>query len=274
MNLEDHLGDILRKGRLHAGVTLEAAAQAAGLSPAALTALEETGALAERPNFAALARLLSLDATKLERVAGGWLPNPTPTDPWRELRLISTTQQGYAVNNYLIWDEVTRDAALFDTGFDAAPSIRLIEENQLALRYLFITHGHGDHVAGLPRLRERFPKARVRSGAAAAPPDQRNRANDCLQLGSLRVMNRTTPGHADDGVSYVIGNWPDDAPHVIIVGDALFAGSMGKAGGAAAQARQHIREQILSLPPTTLICPGHGPLTTVAEELANNPFFP
>jgi glyoxylase-like metal-dependent hydrolase (beta-lactamase superfamily II) len=274
MNLEDHLGDILRKGRLHAGVTLEAAAQASGLSPAALATLEETGTLAERPNFAALARLLSLDAAKLERVAGGWLPNPTPTDPWRELRLISTAQQGYAVNNYLVWDEVTREAALFDTGFDATPSIRLIEENQLALRYLFITHSHGDHVAGLPQLRERFPKARVRSSAAAAPPDQRNRANDCLQLGSLRVMNRATPGHAADGVSYVIGNWPDDAPHIIMVGDALFAGSMGKAGGAAAQARQQIREQILSLPPATLICPGHGPLTTVAEELANNPFFP
>jgi glyoxylase-like metal-dependent hydrolase (beta-lactamase superfamily II) len=274
MNLEDHLGDILRKGRLHAGITLEAAAQAAGLGTAALAALEETGALVERPDFAALARLLSLDAAKLERIAQGWLPSPPPLDQWRELRLISTTEEGYAVNNYLIWDEVTREAALFDTGFDAAPSIRCLEENQLVLRYIFITHSHGDHVAGLPHLRERFPKARLRSGAASAPPEQRNRANDCLQLGSLRVMNRATPGHAADGVSYVIGNWPDDAPHVIVVGDALFAGSMGKAGGAAASARQHIREQILSLPPTTLICPGHGPLTTVAEELANNPFFP
>jgi glyoxylase-like metal-dependent hydrolase (beta-lactamase superfamily II) len=60
---------------------------------------------------------------------------------------------------------------------------------------------------------------------------------------------------------------------VAIVGDAIFAGSMGGAASAGAMARQKIREQILSLPPDTLICPGHGPLTTVGEEKAGNPFF-
>jgi len=74
-------------------------------------------------------------------------------------------------------------------------------------------------------------------------------------------------------VTYVIGTWPDDAPHVAIVGDALFAGSMGRATGQALLAKQRIRECILTLPPATLLCPGHGPLTTVAEERAHNPFF-
>jgi glyoxylase-like metal-dependent hydrolase (beta-lactamase superfamily II) len=273
MNLEDHVGDILRKARLHAGVTAEAAAQAARLSMSELSTLEESGSLAKRPDFAALAALLGLNAAKLERLAAGWQPAPAALESWRELRVIATSEEGYAVNCFLVWDEVTRDAALFDTGFDATQAIRLIEENQLALRYVFLTHGHDDHVAGVPHLRTRFPKVRFRSNAASAPPDQRNRPNDCLALGSLRVMNRATPGHAEDGVSYVIGNWPEDAPHVIVVGDALFAGSMGRVRGDAASARRHIREQILSLPPATLVCPGHGPLTTVAEELANNPFF-
>jgi len=74
-------------------------------------------------------------------------------------------------------------------------------------------------------------------------------------------------------VTYLIGNWPDDAPHVAVVGDALFAGSMGRVPGDAAAAREVIRRQILSLPPDTLLCPGHGPLTTVAEEREHNPFF-
>jgi glyoxylase-like metal-dependent hydrolase (beta-lactamase superfamily II) len=61
---------------------------------------------------------------------------------------------------------------------------------------------------------------------------------------------------------------------VAIVGDALFAGSMGRVPGPLFEsAKRAVREQILSLPPDTLICPGHGPLTTVGEELGHNPFF-
>ena len=77
-----------------------------------------------------------------------------------------------------------------------------------------------------------------------------------------------------DGVTYVIGNWPSDAPFVAVVGDAIFAGSMGGAHDQLTLARTKVREQIFSLPADTLICPGHGPLTTVAEEKANNPWLP
>ncbi len=67
--------------------------------------------------------------------------------------------------------------------------------------------------------------------------------------------------------------WPEDAPHAAIVGDAIFAGSIGRGHQSWELARQKVREQIFSLPPDTLLCPGHGPLTTVAEEKAHNPFF-
>jgi glyoxylase-like metal-dependent hydrolase (beta-lactamase superfamily II) len=103
--------------------------------------------------------------------------------------------------------------------------------------------------------------------------DQRNRPNECVQLGSLRISHRETPGHAEDGVTYVVGNWPEDAPHVAIVGDALFAGSIGGAREHLDLARQRIRDQVFSLPPDTLVCPGHGPLSTVGEEQAHNPWF-
>ena len=106
-----------------------------------------------------------------------------------------------------------------------------------------------------------------------AAVDQRNRSNDFIHLGNLRITNRETPGHAEDGMTYIIGNWPEDAPQVAIVGDAIFAGSMGRGNISWEIARQKVREQIFSLPAETLICPGHGPLTTVGEEIANNPFF-
>lgn len=272
MTLEDHVGDIIRKARLHAGVSPEAAAAATGFSVPELEALEDSGNPARTIQFGPLAALIGLDAAKLQTIAAGWTPPATDLSQWRELRVI-TTSAGFAVNAYLVWDEVTREAAVFDTGFDPAPIVALIEENQLQLRYLFITHGHGDHIAGIEALRVKYPKARLRSSSKSAPPDQRNRSNDFLMLGSLRITNRDTPGHAEDGVTYLIGTWPEDAPHVAVVGDAIFAGSMGKAAGNAALAKEKVVQQIFSLPPATLICPGHGPLTTVADEKAHNPFF-
>ena len=273
MNLEDHLGDILRKARTAAKVELAAAAKAAGLSPDELTALETSGTSAKRPNLPALAALLGLHPAKLEAIAKGWLPSEKDLSTWRELRVLSTEQHGMAVNCYLIWDEITREAALFDTGWTAEPALAAIAENKLDLLHLFITHTHEDHIAGMAVLREKFPKLRVHTASKNAPPQQRIRPNDFIHLGSLRVTNRETPGHAEDGVTYVVGNWAEDAPFVAFVGDAIFAGSIGSGKQSWDLAKQKIREQIFTLPPETLICPGHGPLTTVTEEKASNPFF-
>lgn len=273
MHLEDHLGDIIKKARAMAKVPAEAAARAAGLSEVALAKLEETGHAEGRLNYRELAELLGLDPAKLEGIGQGWTPAEKDLSLWRELRCITTEAEGLGVNCYLIWDEVSRDAALFDTGWELAPIVQIVSENSLQLRHLFVTHSHPDHIAALEPLRAQFPKVRVHSSSKSAPVDQRNRTNDFIHLGSLRITNRDTPGHAEDGMTYVIGTWPDDAPHVAIVGDAVFAGSIGRGNQSWTLARQKVREQIFSLPPETLLCPGHGPLTTVAEEKAHNPFF-
>ena len=273
MNLEDHLGDIVRKARGMSAVSADAAAQAAGLTEAELAALEESGQAPNKASLSALAQLVGLQPGKLEGIAKGWLPSNKDLSTWRELRCIATTGGGMAVNCYLVWDEVSREAALFDTGWEARPVADLLAENQLQLRHLFITHTHEDHVAALGELRQQFPKARLHATSKGGPVDQRNRPNDFIHLGSLRITHRDTPGHAEDGTTYIIGTWPDDAPHVAIVGDAIFAGSMGRGNQSWELARQKVRDQILTLPAETLLCPGHGPLTTVAEEKAHNPFF-
>ena len=143
-----------------------------------------------------------------------------------------------AVNCYLAWDEF-REAALFDTGWEAGPVVELISRTAPAL------HLHHalprDHVAALGDIREKFPKARLHSGLKGGPVDQRNRPNDFIHLGSLRITHRDTPGHADDGTTYIIGTWPDDAPHVAIVGDAIFAGSIGRGNQSWDLARQSAR---------------------------------
>ena len=272
MNLEDHLGDILRKARAMNNMPA-AVANAAGLTEPERAALEETGTITKRPNFPALAGALGLDAKKLEGIANGWRPSEKDLSAWRELRVFTTAGEGITVNCYLVWDEVQRDAALFDTGFDAKPILDCIAAEGLTLRHIFITHSHHDHVHALGAVREAWPKARVHTSSKNAPVDQRNKPAEIIHLGGLRVTYRETPGHAEDGVTYLVGNWQEDAPHVAVVGDAIFAGSMGRGNPSWELARQKVREQILTLPADTLVCPGHGPLTTVAEEKEHNPFF-
>lgn len=273
VNFEDHLGDIIRKARAMTDVTAAVAARAAGISETELAALEDSGKSPQTPNFAALASVIGLSPAKLEGIAQGWLPAEPDLSVWHELRAFTSAGEGLTVNCYLVWDEVTRDAALFDTGFDAKPLRDCIADNQLQLRHIFITHSHFDHVAALGAIREAFPRARMHTGSKNAPVDQRNKPSEIVHLGGLRITHRETPGHAEDGVTYIVGNWQEDAPHVAIVGDAIFAGSIGRGNQSWDLARQKVREQILTLPTATLICPGHGPMTTVAEEKAHNPFF-
>ena len=273
MNLEDHVGDIVRKARGMGNVPPGTAAKAAGISEAELIVLEESGKTEAKVNFPALAKAVGLDPGKLDGIQKGWLPAEKDLSAWREIRVFSSSGEGLTVNCYLVWDEVTREAALFDSGIEAKPILDCIAENQLQLRHIFITHSHWDHVEALPKIREAFPKARVHSGSKNAPVDQRNKPAEIVHLGGLRVTHRETPGHAEDGVTYIVGNWQEDAPHVAIVGDTIFAGSMGRGNQSWELARQKVREQILTLPPETLLCPGHGPLTTVREEKEHNPFF-
>lgn len=272
MTLEDHAGDVVRKARLMLDVPAAEVAKAGRVGEEDLAAFERSGTPPAGWDWDAAACRLQLSGAKLKAMAGGWLPAPVDLGTWRELRVLTTAGEGMTVNAYLVWDEVTREAALFDTGFDAAPILALIEAEQLSLQHLFITHTHGDHVAALESLRARFPKIRLHTNAKSAPPQHRNVPNAFIHLGSLRITHRDTPGHAEDGVTYIIGTFPEDAPNVAVVGDAIFAGSLGGAPGRGALARAKVMEQILSLPGPTLICPGHGPLTTVAEQKASNPF--
>lgn len=273
MQLEDHLGDIVRKACAANAIAPAAAARAAGVSENEFAVLSETGRCAQKINFSTLAHLVGLNAARLEAIAKGWLPAPKDVRHWRELRVFITAGEGLTVNCFLAWDEATREAALFDTGLDAQPVLDCLAAEQLQLKHIFITHSHWDHVEALPQLRGAWPQAQLHSGSHRAPAAQCNQPSEIIPLGGLRVTHRATPGHATDGVTYLISNWPGGAPSVAVVGDTIFAGSMGNGNGAWELAQQKIREQILTLPAETLICPGHGPLTTVAEEKEHNPFF-
>lgn len=273
MPLEDHAGDVIAKSRKMKSIDVEVVAEAAGLSVSQLAEYEDQGVLKRELNWVAVAELLALDAEKLERVARGWVPKVPDLSAWGCFRQITTTGPTMDVHAYLVWDENSREAAIIDTGFDPGPIFEIIESENLTTRFLLITHMHGDHVAGLQGIRERFPNIAIRTDAESAPESSRNQRDEVIELGDLRITNRDTPGHAVDGVTYVVEGFSGGGGQIAIVGDAIFAGSMGGAPTAGSLAKQKVRDQILTLPETTLLCPGHGPLTTVGEEKANNPFF-
>jgi hydroxyacylglutathione hydrolase len=273
MSLEDHAGDIVRKARLMDNIPPMEVALAGRIEEDALREFESSGRPPKDLAWGPLARKLRLSEDKLRRIAEGWQPAALDLAPWRSFRQITTSGGGMDVNCYLVWDPVTRDAALFDTGFDAAEVLHIGAEQGLQLRHIFVTHSHSDHIAAMEPLRGRFPEIALHTNAPSAPSRLRNRPEEVVQLGSLSVSNRETPGHADDAVTYIVRQPGEQAPALAIVGDAIFAGSIGGATGKGNLARDIIQERILSLPDNTILCPGHGPLTTVGEQKQFNPFF-
>jgi hydroxyacylglutathione hydrolase len=186
------------------------------------------------------------------------------------LAQFNTRYHDMAVNAYLIWDSASRAAAAFDTGAECDEMVRFANQEKLSVKLILLTHAHSDHVADLPRLRKEtggqvFAPARE-SVPGAEPIDEGRR----FRLGKLEIDTRLTRGHSSGGMTYVVTGLGHP---IAIVGDSLFAGSMGGGNVSYQDALRNNLEKILTLPDETIICPGHGPMTTVGEEKIHNPFF-
>ncbi len=271
--LEDHAGDMVRKSRMGLGIDVETVLKDAGIDQHALEQFESDGIILQNVQWETLCKRLQLDTDKLKRILSGWTPKQISVESIPQVRQIMTDDGGMEVNAYLVWDEASRDAALFDTGWNPTPIKKCVEEYQLSLKHLFITHQHHDHIAAITPLRKSYPEIQLWAQGQGVPRQNQVAQGQNFSLGDLLIEARLTPGHAADGVTYVIQGLSGDYSQAAIVGDAIFAGSMGGAPAHFDLAKQKIRESILSLSHPTLICPGHGPLTTLEEELANNPFF-
>ena len=264
--LEDNYTDII--GKAMRGLKLDDAtvAQRAGVSAAELHALrggEFAAAAAEK-----VAPVLGVNGRALCALAQ---KRYAPADVTLEgLEQFNTVFEDMTVNAYLVWDPATRDTAIFDTGTDAGPILATIAVKDLKLRNIFITHTHGDHIFDLERLLEKTgapawtgEKEPVQGATTFAP-------GKTWQLGGLKVESRSTWGHSPGGITFVVTGL---ARPVAVVGDSMFAGSMGGGGISYPDALKNNIQQILTLPANTVVCPGHGPLTSVGEEQRNNPFF-
>lgn len=205
--------------------------------------------------------------------------------------LVETFRLGPLDNNtYLVIDEPSRQAAIVDPTWESDGILQILRERDLALVWILNTHGHYDHIvqnahfkratgaplvihaADVPLLasmRQQAAWMGMEHGEDSPPPDRLIAEGDVIAIGesALRVLD--TPGHSPGSVTFV---WEGFA----IVGDVLFAGSVGRTdlpGGDGPVLLESIRSRLLTLPDTTRVLPGHGPPTTIGAERRSNPFL-
>jgi len=187
------------------------------------------------------------------------------------LASFNTPLEGMTVNAHLVWEPKTKLAAVFDTGADCRGLIHFAHDYNLTVTHVFLTHAHYDHVLDLSRLKKVTGAKAFVSEREPVDGAETFAAGKKFAVGNLQIEARQTSGHARGGITYVVRGL--DHP-VAAVGDALFAASMGGGLVSYEEALRTNRSEIFSLPDNTIICPGHGPLTTVSEEKLHNPFFP
>jgi glyoxylase-like metal-dependent hydrolase (beta-lactamase superfamily II) len=267
--LEDNFTDIINKAQRGLRITDQELTTRAGVSSAELAQLKAGHVLV--PVLRRVARHLRLSPDALETLASSrWYP-AQPNFP-TGFAAFNTRFEDMTVNSYLVWDARTKLAAAFDTGADAGSMLDTIAAESLNVRYIFLTHTHDDHVADLPRLAEKTGAEVWASELEPAPwPAAKTFGENVhFHLGPLSIKTLLTAGHSPGLTTfYVMGlSWP-----LALVGDSIFAGSMGGSAESFTLQLQNDREKILSLPRDTVLACGHGPLSTVAQEKQHNPFF-
>ena len=156
---------------------------------------------------------------------------------------------GWLSNAYVVGDEPGGTAVFVDSGAPLEPLLAAVERDGLTPTHVLRTHSHADHVEHEAALVERFG-LEVATGA--------------IETGGLSVEALATPGHSDDGVSFLVNGI------VLFSGDTLFRDAVG--GGPADEMRRSVMDVLMPLPPEVRVLPGHADETTIGREWEENPF--
>ena len=198
-------------------------------------------------------------------------------------------------NGFVLADEETREGVLIDPGDEVEALLEVIARQRLVIRHILLTHAHLDHITGVDQARAALGcpvvlhaddrplyDALVQQGAAfgfrvraQAPPDRYYEADEVFRFGRYEVRWQHTPGHSPGGIVLEVRG-PDIRQPTLIVGDTLFAGSIGRTdlpGGHHATLITSIRTVLFPYGDDAVVHSGHGESTTIGEERRTNPFL-
>ena len=194
-------------------------------------------------------------------------------------------------NCYIIGDEASGVGALVDPGDEAARIAVAVEQTELEIGQILLTHAHIDHIGAVAALVDEY-SCPVLIHQEAEPMLQQAREQaimmglkfgevpsvddyiadgETIKVGGIELASLYTPGHAPGHLAFYI-----EDKGLVLAGDALFAGSVGRVdlpGGSMEVLMRSIGEKLLTLPDETQVYPGHGPRTTIGEEREHNPFL-
>jgi hydroxyacylglutathione hydrolase len=194
-------------------------------------------------------------------------------------------------NCTILGDELTHEAVVVDPGDNLPEILSRLQKHGLTLRQIIVTHAHIDHVGGAALLKkvtgapvflnkhdlELLGAMEMQAGwlgvptPEVAPPDASADDRTKIGLAALPAEVIHTPGHTPGSICLLF-----PGQNLLLAGDTLFAGSIGRTdlpGGDGRQILRSLRERLLVLPDTTRVLPGHGPETTIGEERQSNPFL-
>lgn len=265
--LEDNFADIISKAQSGLRMTDTQLAEKARVNSQTLRKMRE-GHFDEL-TVLRVAPVLHLAARPLcELATGRW--HPKKVDAIDGFAAFTTQYHDMGVNSYLVWDEASKEAAAFDTGAEIGGMLRLAAKKNLSIKLILLTHAHPDHIAALAELQSKTGAPAYVSSREAIAEAESIEEGKHFRLGKIDIDTRLTWGHSLGGMTYVVNGL---AQKLAIAGDSIFAGSMGGGAVSYEDAVRNNLEKILTLPDETIICPGHGPMTTVGEEKEHNPFF-
>lgn len=274
--LEDELGDIVRKARSGLGIEVPQLAQSAGLSEHELQGLEVYTFRPSEQQVRALAAALQLGADQLWEIADETWSAPDVPRSIGDAYTIDCLTNDYPEHCYVI--TATDGACLIvDPGAEPDRVIAEATRNGRRPAGILITHRHQDHTGALVPVQRAtgapvFIHKEDVEGASDVPSTSVNPFTNDGELSAGGIAFRTlhTPGHTPGSCTYVISAGETTAA---FCGDTMFAGSAGNARHSYQSLLKSLREKLAKLPPSTRLYPGHGPQTTLANELQRNPFL-
>jgi len=192
-------------------------------------------------------------------------------------------------NCYIIGCDKTKEGAVVDPGDEGGRILKRLEALGLNCKYIILTHGHADHITALKQVREATgaevlihtkdadmltnPKLNLSMMLGMVlkfeAAERLLEEGDKIQVGEITIEVIHTPGHTLGGISLKVGN-------LLITGDTLFAGSVGRSdfpGGNHNTLINSIKTKLLVFPDDTKVYSGHGPATTIGYEKRYNPFL-